>query len=252
MPEMLLTPDTPLAARLAPSPNFEPRRAGFAPDMLLLHYTGMTCAEKAIAWLADPQSKVSAHYVIDEAGSITQMVGEAYRAWHAGAAHWAGVDDINSCSIGIEIHNPGHEHGCPPFPDKQMRAVEALCLDIIQRHRIPARRVLAHSDVAPRRKRDPGEAFDWARLAASGIGHYVEPVPIAGDDGLGRNDAGNAVMRLQRQLRAYGYWIEPTGLYDEHTEFVVAAFQRHFRPALVNGRADASTIETLDRLIARP
>ncbi|MBC8048765.1 MAG: N-acetylmuramoyl-L-alanine amidase [Chitinophagales bacterium] len=218
--------------------------------MLMLHYTGMTCAEKAIMWLAAPESKVSCHYVIDEAGVITQMVAEGMRAWHAGVANWANDVDINSHSIGIEIHNGGHDHGYPDFPEPQMAAVEALCRNILARHRIEPARVLAHSDVAPRRKRDPGEKFDWARLAQAGIGHWVEPAPPGGDSGLGCGDSGNAVMRLQRQLRAYGYWIEAHSFYDEHTEIVVTAFQRHFRAALVNGRADASTIDTLDRLIA--
>jgi N-acetylmuramoyl-L-alanine amidase len=245
-----LTPDSHLVSRIEASPNFEPRRGGMAPDMLILHYTGMTSCERAIRWLAAPESRVSCHYVIGEDGCITQMVAEAHRAWHAGASHWAGADDVNSHSIGVEIHNLGHDHGYPDFPDAQMRAVEALCLDIIARWGIAPPRVLAHSDVAPRRKRDPGEKFDWARLARAGVGHWVEPAPSGDDEGLGLGDTGNAVMRLQRQLRAYGYWIEAHGLFDEHTEIVVAAFQRHFRPALVDGRGDASTVDTLDRLIA--
>lgn len=245
-----MTPDSHLVSRCAPSPNFEDRRDGIRPDMLLLHYTGMISCEKAIRWLAAPESRVSCHYVIDENGEVTQMVSERERAWHAGAAHWAGADDINSHSIGIEIHNAGHDHDYPDFPEPQMQAVEALCRDILARHEIASHRVLAHSDVAPRRKRDPGEKFDWARLARRGVGHWVDPASPGGDDGLGCGDSGNAVMRLQRQLRAYGYWIECHGFYDEHTEIVVTAFQRHFRPALVNGRADASTIDTLDRLIA--
>jgi len=245
-----LTPDSQLVTRIAPSPNFEARLGNMRPNMLMLHYTGMTCAEKAIMWLSAPESKVSCHYVIDEAGVITQLVPETMRAWHAGVANWANDVDINSHSIGIEVHNGGHDHGYPDFPEPQMAAVEALCRDILARYRIEPARVLAHSDVAPRRKRDPGEKFDWARLARAGIGHWVEPAPPGGDDGLGCSDTGNAVMRLHRQLRAYGYWIEAHGFYDEHTEIIVTAFQRHFRPALVNGRADASTIETLDRLIA--
>lgn len=242
--------DTCLACAWAPSPNYEPRRNGFAPDMILLHYTGMASAEKAIAWLAAPESRVSAHYVVDEHGAIVQLVPEAMRAWHAGESHWAGVEDINSCAIGIEIHNPGHDLGYPGFPEAQMAAVEALCLDIMARHRIASNRVLAHSDVAPRRKRDPGEKFDWARLARAGIGHWVQPEPPLGDAGLGCGDCGEAVLYLQKQLRAYGYGIEANGRFDAQTELVVTAFQRHFRPALVNGRADRSTLSTLDKLMA--
>jgi N-acetylmuramoyl-L-alanine amidase len=242
-------PDTPLAARVVPAANFEPRRDGFRPDLLLLHYTGMPSAEAAISWLAVPESKVSCHYVVDEAGVITQMVAESMRAWHAGLSHWAGVDDINSCSIGIEIHNPGPDGGYPDFPDAQMRAVEALCRDIIERHGIEAARVLAHSDVAPRRKRDPGEKFDWARLARAGIGLWAGPWPVGDDDGLTLNDTGSEVMDLQERLRAYGYGIEVSGLYCEQTVFTVKAFQRHFRPARVDGRACRSTIKTLDALL---
>jgi N-acetylmuramoyl-L-alanine amidase len=162
---------------------------------------------------------------------------------------WAGIGDINSCSIGIEIHNPGPDGGYPDFPDAQMRAVEALCRDIIRRHGIEAARVLAHSDVAPRRKRDPGEKFDWARLARAGIGLWVEPWPVGGDGGLTLNDTGSEVMDLQERLRAYGYGIEVSGLYCEQTVFTVKAFQRHFRPARVDGRACRSTIKTLDALL---
>ncbi len=242
-------PDSPFVSHLAPSPNFGERRGGLRPDMLILHYTGMPSCEDAIRWLASPQSGVSCHYVVDEQGAITQMAPEALRAWHAGVSHWQGAEDINSCSIGIEIHNPGHDGGYPDFPDAQMAAVEALCLDITRRNGVPPRRVLAHSDVAPRRKIDPGEKFDWRRLALAGIGHWVEPAHITGGASFGSGDAGDGVMALQRNLRAYGYGIDATGAFDEHTQIVVSAFQRHFRPALVDGRADRSTVETLDALL---
>ncbi|MGC2600401.1 MAG: N-acetylmuramoyl-L-alanine amidase, partial [Rhodomicrobium sp.] len=147
-------PDSKLASRIFPSPNFGVREGGLKPSILLLHYTGMPSAEAAIHWLAVPESKVSCHYVADEAGTVTQMVPEAYRAWHAGLSHWKGSSDINSCSIGIEIHNPGHDGGYPDFPGAQMQAVEALCLDIVRRHGIAPQNLLAHSDVAPRRKID--------------------------------------------------------------------------------------------------
>jgi N-acetylmuramoyl-L-alanine amidase len=242
-------PDSPFVSHIAPSPNFGERRNGARPDMLVLHYTGMPSCEAAIRWLASPQSGVSCHYVVDERGAVTQMAPEAFRAWHAGVSHWQGVEDINSCSIGIEIHNPGHDGGYLDFPDAQMAAVEALCLDITHRNGVPSRRVLAHSDVAPRRKIDPGEKFDWRRLARAGIGHWVEPVAITGEARFELGDAGDGVMTLQRNLRAYGYGIDVTGAFDEHTRIVVSAFQRHFRPALVDGRADRSTVETLDALL---
>jgi N-acetylmuramoyl-L-alanine amidase len=244
-------PDSALVDALRPSPNFEPRRGVGVPDMLLLHYTGVATAAAAIDWLARPQSKVSAHYVIDEAGFVTQMVAEDMRAWHAGLAVWAGESDINSASIGIEVQNPGHEMGYPDFPECQLQALEALCLDIIARHRIRPERVLAHSDVAPRRKKDPGEKFPWAQLARSGIGHWVVPEPVRwADPGLALDAAGPLVAEVQTMLANYGYGIAATGAFDPRTEFVVTAFQRHFRPERVDGRIDQSTVTTLERLSA--
>lgn len=243
--------DTALPCALHPSPNIEPRKGRSAPDMLLLHYTGMMSAAKAVEWLADPNSNVSCHYVIDGEGNITQMVCEDMRAWHAGVSRWAGETDINSRSIGIEIHNPGHELGYPDFPEAQMQAVEALALDIVTRRRIPPERVLAHSDVAPARKLDPGEKFDWARLARAGVGHWVEPAALkTGDAGIGPGYAGPLIYEVQDLLRRYGYGIAPSGHHDPPTDAVVRAFQRHFRPARVDGRIDQSTISTLERLLA--
>ena len=245
-----MQPDTFLEAACRPAANFEPRRDGMRPFILLLHYTGMESAEKALGWLCVAESRVSCHYMIDETGAITQMVPEAMRAWHAGDSYWAGETDINSSSIGIEIHNPGHGLGYRPFPEAQMQAVEALSLDIVGRRRIRQEHVLAHSDVAPWRKRDPGEKFDWARLAGMGLGVWVEPARIEGDAGFGLGDEGREIAALQRQFADYGYRSEASGVFDEATAFVVTAFQRHFRPALVNGRADHSTIDTLGRLLA--
>ncbi|MGA7546842.1 MAG: N-acetylmuramoyl-L-alanine amidase [Methyloceanibacter sp.] len=247
---MSIAPDSPLATLWCPSPNYEPRVGGRTPDMLILHYTGMEQAEAALDWLTREESKVSAHYLIDEEGRIAQMVPESERAWHAGQSLWAGETDLNSCSIGIEIHNPGHDLGYPDFPEGQMRAVEALCLDILGRHAILPERVLAHSDIAAGRKRDPGERFDWERLGRAGIGLYVAPAPLGDDLGLGLGDEGEAVASLQRALARFGYGIELTGTYGKGLEQVVQAFQLHFRPARIDGRADASTLDTLDRLIA--
>jgi len=245
------TPDTPLVGAVCPSPNFEPRREGARPSILLLHYTGVASAATAIDWLSRAESKVSAHYVVDEAGRITQLVAEAMRAWHAGLAVWAGESDINSASIGIEIHNRGHELGYPDFPEPQLSAVEALCRDIIARHDVRPERVLAHSDVAPTRKKDPGEKFPWARLARAGIGHWVAPEPLSrADPGIARDAAGPLVAAVQSLLARYGYGIEATGGFDPKTEFVVTAFQRHFRPERVDGRIDQSTVTTLERLFA--
>ncbi len=234
------------AAEVFPSPNHGPRARAIS--ALVLHYTGMPTAESALELLCSPICEVSAHYFVEESGRILQLVPESRRAWHAGASFWAGETDMNSASIGIEIVHPGHidPHAYPPA---QIKAVIALSKDICARHKIAPERVLAHSDIAPRRKIDPGEFFPWAALAAAGVGRYVEP--LAPDDGpaLELDAAGEAVARLQRQLAALGYKIVETGVYDEDTASAVAAFQRHWRPARVGGRADASTIDALTRLL---
>jgi N-acetylmuramoyl-L-alanine amidase len=245
----MTTPDTSLDADWREAANYEPRGDERTPDILLLHYTGMATAQKALDWLCAPESRVSCHYLVDEAGRITQMVPEAMRAWHAGESWWAGETDINSASVGIEIANPGHGLGYCEYPEAQMRTVEALCSDIIARHRIYPERVLGHSDVAPRRKSDPGEKFDWGRLAGYGIGLWVEPCRIEGDAGLTLGTSSPEVAHLQSQFAAYGYEVPVSGNYCEQTQFVVTAFQRHFRPALVNGCADRSTVDTLGRLL---
>lgn len=241
--------DSTLVTLFQPSPSFEPRKGGLEADLLLLHYTGMESSEGALHWLTTPESKVSCHYLIDEDGRITQMVAEEMRAWHAGRSHWAGEDDINSRSIGIEIHNPGHGQGYPDFPESQMKAVEALCLDIVKRHAIVPARVLAHSDVAPGRKVDPGEKFDWRRLAKAGVGLWVEPVPVGDDAGFEAGDESEAIASFQSQLKQLGYGIEVTGLFDERTKKVTEALQLHWRQECVTGRADASTCETLKKLL---
>jgi len=248
---LIVKADTNLVDELCPACNVEPRRSGMRPGILLLHYTGVATAAKAIDWLSRADSQVSCHYVIDERGRIVQMVAEEHRAWHAGVASWAGETDINSASIGIEIHNPGHSLGYPDFPEPQLAAVEALARDILARHTIKPERVLAHSDVAPRRKIDPGEKFPWARLAAAGVGHWVEPTPIdAAEPAEGLYLDALRLAEVQRLFGAYGYGLEPTGCLDADTRFVVKAFQRHFRPARVDGRLDRSTLATLERLLA--
>lgn len=235
---------SPLAHRFVAAASHEPRRNGRAVDMLLLHYTGMTSADAACALLCSPESGVSCHYLVDEDGTITQMVSEDARAWHAGVSSWQGETDTNSRSIGIEIQNPGHQLGYRDFPAPQMQSVVALCRDILTRHAIAPRNVLAHSDVAPGRKIDPGERFDWPLLFREGIGHWV-PAADLNDSALG--SAGLAAF--QRLLQDYGYGIEVTGACDEQTRKVTDAFQRHFRPALVTGVPDLSCLRTAERLL---
>jgi N-acetylmuramoyl-L-alanine amidase len=244
-------PDSFIVAEVVPSPNHDERKQGRVPDMILLHYTGMQTGEAALQRLCAAPSKVSSHYLVFEDGHIVQCVPEQARAWHAGASSWAGETDINSCSIGIEIVNPGHEFGYRNFPLRQIAAVISLCKSIVTRRGpINSDRILGHSDVAPSRKQDPGEKFPWPLLSESGIGHWVRPAQLGLDGAtLKPGDHGEPVTRLQRTLRNYGYGIEETGSYDDATRDVVTAFQRHFRPARVDGIADASTLLTLRALI---
>lgn len=214
-----------------PSPNHGERRAGSAIDLLILHYTGMKSAAAALQRLCDPRAQVSAHYVIDEFGLVYRLVPEERRAWHAGVSCWAGERDVNSRSIGIELANPGHEHGYRDFPEAQIEALVALARGILARHPIPPHRVLGHSDVAPERKIDPGERFPWARLAAQGIGLWPENTAVA----------TLSIAELQRTLAAFGYDVAQTGTMDVPTRAVVTAFQRHFRPSRVDGVADGET-----------
>ncbi len=244
------SPDSAVAGKVFASPNHGERLRDKRADAIILHYTGMADAASALAWLCNPLSEVSCHYFVFEDGHVLQLVPEARRAWHAGRGVWAGETDMNSASIGIEIVNPGHDHGYPPFPAAQISAVIALCADIAARWRIRPERILAHSDMAPMRKRDPGEKFPWTALHEKGVGHLVPPAPITGGRFLARGDKGQPVEALQAMLALYGYGIDITGSFDPGTEAVVQAFQRHFRQEKVDGVADSSTITTLRNLIA--
>ena len=232
-----------------PSPNHGPRRAGVAVDMLVLHYTGMPDAASALDRLCDPRSRVSAHYLVEEDGTVWRLVPEERRAWHAGAGEWAGDGDVNGRSIGIELVNPGHEHGYRPFPEAQMAALERVAVAAVERHAIPPCRVVGHADVAPTRKRDPGELFDWARLARGGVGVWPAVAAVPPRASLAPGDRGAAVVRMQSSLSAYGYGVQATGEYDAATEAAVAAFQRHFRPRAVDGIWDAECDAVLCALL---
>lgn len=235
---------SPLVRQFIASPNHDERVGGIV-DILLLHYTGMPDAAGALARLCDPDAKVSSHYLVRESGEIIQMVPEDRRAWHAGVSNWCGASDINSRSIGIEIANAGHDGGCPDYPAVQIDAVIALCRDILSRWPILPGGVLAHSDVAPARKEDPGEYFPWARLHESGVGLWV-------DEAATENTApvdGEARALFLQALAEYGYGVIASGGEDDNTEAVIAAFQRHFRPQLVSGIADVSTVARLEQLI---
>jgi N-acetylmuramoyl-L-alanine amidase len=225
-----------MIVRDAPSLNHDERPAGEPVDTLILHYTGMRTAEEAIGRLRDPASRVSAHYVVEEDGTIWRLVPEERRAWHAGVSHWRGREALNGRSIGIEIVNPGHEWGYRPFPALQMAAVCDLCLDILTRHSIAARDVVAHSDVSPDRKQDPGELFDWEGLAANGVGLWPRPA-----GGTPRTVEASSVPAL---LGAIGYRT------DLPLPVLFSAFQRRWRPERIDGAADAATLALLDAVAA--
>jgi N-acetylmuramoyl-L-alanine amidase len=246
----MLQPESPLATKVVPSPNHGERRGGRRPDMIILHYTGMASATEALLRLCNPVAEVSAHYLVFEDGRIFQLVPEGRRAHHAGQGAWAGESDINSCSIGIEIANGGHTGGLPPYPEPQIAAVIALTADIAARWAVPSGRILGHSDIAPARKEDPGELFPWNQLSAAGLGHWVEPAPMVDGRFFSRGESGQPIQALQAMFALYGYELPVTGVFDAATEAVVTAFQRHFRPARVDGVADSSTITTLRNLIA--
>jgi N-acetylmuramoyl-L-alanine amidase len=208
----------------APSPNFDERSLPIT--MLVLHYTGMEEAASAIARLRAPEAKVSAHYVVAEDGQVLRLVDEQKRAWHAGRSFWRGVTDVNSASVGIEIINPGHEFGYRPFPDQQMDSLVPLVADIVRRHKIIPPNVVGHSDIAPERKQDPGELFDWAKLARLGLA-MPRPTerlidPLWTDGGF--------LLALER----YGYDVRKP-------RDAVIAFQRRFRPELLDGVIDGET-----------
>lgn len=231
-----------MRSRSAPtSSNHDARPPGVRPSLLLLHYTGMQSAAAAVARLCDPATGVSAHYVIEEGGLVTQLVPEERRAWHAGLGGWHEVTDVNSHSIGIELVNPGHEWGYRPFPDAQIVALVELASAIRDRYDLPPRAIIGHSDTASARKTDPGELFPWARLAAHGLGIWPTSAPRRAVD----------LPAALSNLAAIGYRPDLPGTVSVH---LIAAFQRHWRQARVDGVLDAETmglIEAVARLSLR-
>ncbi len=226
-----------------PSPNQDDRPDGYSIDMIILHYTGMRTAREAIDRLRDPAAKVSSHYVVDEDGGVARLVPEARRAFHAGVSYWRGQRALNGRSIGIEIVNPGHEFGYRDFPVFQLVSVCDLCLEILSRHPVPARNIVAHSDVAADRKEDPGEKFDWEGLARNGVGLWPEGVPDLGTGGAVRDAA--ALRDVRAALAKIGYEVAPEGALDPALATVLRAFQRHWRGEAVTGHADAGTLARL-------
>ena len=204
-----------------PSPNFDARMLPVT--MIVLHYTGMPDAAGAVARLTDPEAKVSAHYLIAEDGQVVRLVAEENRAWHAGKSHWRHIDDINSASIGIELVNPGHEFGYRPFPDAQIDALIPLMAEIVDRYGITRGNIVGHSDIAPTRKQDPGELFPWYKLARLRL---ALPRPTKNLMDPHWTDGG-FLLALER----FGY--------DVTDPFAATvAFQRRFRPELIDGTID--------------
>ena len=222
-----------LVHRHCPSPNHDARQHPVS--MVVLHYTEMESADAALARLCDPDAKVSAHYLITEAGEAIALVPEAERAWHAGVSCWRGVRDVNSASIGIELDHPGHALGYRPFAEAQIDALLPLLAWIVERHDIPRANVVGHSDVAPARKIDPGELFPWARLARHRL-CLARPDRLP----LGTPFANDGAFLLA--LERFGYDIaEP--------EAAVAAFQRRWRPEHIDGVIDGETGAILFQLL---
>jgi len=247
---MTFKADTRCKCEVHEAVNFGERAEGLKTDILLLHYTGMESADAALNWLCVEESGVSCHYVVYEDGRVFQLVPESKRAWHAGKSCWQNEVDTNSRSIGIEIANPGHSGGYPDFPDEQICSVIELCKDIIKRNPdITAGNVLAHSDVAPGRKHDPGEKFPWVLLHNNGIGLWTTRSEKPRGGFLQMGDEGEPVAALQAMLSLYGYGIEISGVYNQNTHDCVFAFQQHFRQELVDGVADGGTIAVLNELI---
>lgn len=227
--------------RDVPSPNFGPRKDGKRARMIVMHYTNTESVEESIRLLADPARETSAHYLVGEDGTVIRLVEESRRAWHAGKSFWAGETDVNSASVGIEIQNPGHGFGYRPFPEAQMQAVIELTKGIAARHGMDARHIVAHSDVAPARKEDPGELFPWENLArVHGLGYW--PAPTAEDRARGAEALTDQAL-LREMLNQAGY--DPAA----DLPGVTLAFQRHFTPEdFTNGAAKPLDAEGAARL----
>lgn len=229
-----------------PSPNFDERTLPIS--MLVLHYTGMENGAAALSRMCEASSKVCAHYMVEEDGQIFQLADEKHRAWHAGLSSWAGETNVNSASIGIEIVNGGHDYGLPEFPAVQISAVVRLCQDVLKRHDIDPMNIVAHSDIAPGRKQDPGEKFPWHELSRQGIGYW--PKPVSQDQRvlfeIGARDRGISV--IQSGLAYIGYGVEITGVLDAQTRVALEALQRRYRSDVIDGNVDVQSLEIVTNL----
>jgi len=225
------------------SPNFEPRPSGVLPDMIILHYTDLMSTEEALTRLCDVEAKVSSHFLISKEGVLYQLVDPIHRAWHAGISFWQGERDINSRSIGIELDNYGHQFGPEPFPSLQIDTLLNLLNELTKKYKIPAHRILGHSDVAPLRKKDPGESFPWKVLAAEGFGIWPEHVNSSSFDSM-------SILEVQQALSKIGYDCPQTNIWEEESVLVMTAFQRHFVQSNLSGYPDEITCNVLQRALA--
>lgn len=225
-----------------PSPNFEPRPSGISPDLIILHYTDLTSVSEALTRLCDAELKVSAHFLISKDGLLYQLVDPVHRAWHAGVSSWQGESDINSRSIGIELDNFGHQFGPEPFPPAQINTLVKLLDELTKTYEISPHRILGHSDVAPLRKKDPGELFPWLELATKGFGLW--PSSLAPT-----SSAPMSVLEIQKALCEIGYSCPQTGIWDEESIAVCKGFQSHFTQQEITGHSTDLTCDVLRRLL---
>jgi N-acetylmuramoyl-L-alanine amidase len=216
-----------------PSPNYNERLNGSVPRVIIVHYTDMISANAALERLCDPGAQVSAHYLIEQSGIVHQMVDDHHRAWHAGKSFWQKEVDLNSLSIGIELDNPGHSHGYPPFPERQIISLTNLLMHLCTLHSIPRFALLGHSDIASMRKSDPGELFPWAYFQSLGFGIPVEKKPL------------RPIPTTQKDAEDILHGI---GYGDASFENILVAFQRHFTPRKITGTLTPATADMLSRI----
>ena len=221
------------------SPNYDDRESSI--NIVVIHYTGMKSFEEALGHLCDSSSKVSSHYLINSNGDVYLLVDEDKRAWHAGVSFWSGDDDVNSSSIGIELVNPGHEFGYESFSESQMTSLEVLIKSLIRSYNIPLYNIVGHSDIAPLRKKDPGELFNWKRLADKNLSIWPEKLSINSFKSINFGDKNESVLQVQEFLSEIGYKITKDGFFNQETKLVISAFQRRFRSHKVDGLLDSET-----------
>ena len=224
-----------------PSPNYGDRAPGVAIKYIILHHTEMNSAKAALDWLCNPESEVSSHYLIEKSGVVHQLVADEHKAWHAGVSHWQGYDNLNDWSIGIELDNIGYQGGLEPFPEVQMVSLIELLQLLCKRYDIPRENVVGHADIAPNRKRDPSELFDWKLLHDQGFGLWpkgdvIEEIPE------------NKTRWVQESLSKIGYKCPVNGRLDERTRQVISAFRLHFLPQNQTEEVDGKLLELLARM----